>query len=96
MTCALNIAVVSTNPGAAKILHIPIIKEPLLIIKEGRRRACRSRLQVIYLHTTFPTTLASWNNSRTCLIRPVNLLGLMGEEILRISNEECRTLKAVN
>jgi hypothetical protein len=44
----------------------------------------------------FPTILPSWNNSRTCLIRPVNLLGLMEEEILRISNEECRTLKAVN
>jgi len=97
MTCASNNVVVSTNHGAAKILHIPIIKEPLLIIKESRRRARRDRLQVIYLlHTMFPTTPPSRNSSCTCLTRPVNLLGLMEEEILRIYNEEYRTLKAVN
>jgi hypothetical protein len=97
MTCALNTVVVSTNPGAAKILHIPIIKEPSLIIKESRRRARRDRLQVIYLLLTmFPTTLPSPNSSCTCLARPVNLLGLMEEEILRIYNEECSILKAVN
>jgi hypothetical protein len=96
-TCGLNTVAVSTNPGAAKILPIPIIKEPLLIIKESRRRARRDRLQVIYLlHTMLPTTLPSRNSSCTCLTRPVNLLGLMEEEILRIYNEECRTPKAVN
>jgi hypothetical protein len=96
MTCALNTVVVSTNPGAAKHLHIPTIKEPLLIIKESRRRARRDWLQVIYLlHTMFPTTLPSRNSRCTCLTTPVTLLGLMEEEILRIYNEEYRTLKAV-